>query len=376
MNMRSQSLLDQIKNALKLGSLGASVSLGNELLGGGGSDAFGKLTKQLILVWFVGLFILLLGTWFLFDTVNAFYELDNKTAAYKNLVDDVTQKEKQLDKIRGEHASILELAKFSPVTQVDLIEALSEAHRRSNMVVNKMAVGLPSNPDLISIESEGNYAALKMTLGELSGLSPSVDMKSITIAYQSAKGMLTLTTVLKFVPPPKIANPSKLSNATYMDGAGVNASYFFRKVEFSSNLASNAKSAPKQSSETNGAKSGSTGVGNNQALSPDRNPFYMPTPQNGVGGGAESSGGGRVDSSNGFNAQTTREPGVYALGCMLMPTRSKEACVFQLSDGNNVVVNLGDKIESNLRLVKINKETVTISVDKKRANFKVGERIR
>jgi hypothetical protein len=372
--MSIQIFLDRIKTALKLGSLGASMSFGNELLGAR-SDTFGKLTKQLIIVWFVGLFVLLLGTWFLFDTVNAFYDLDNKTVVHQNLVDDISLKEKQIDKIKTEHAAVLELAKYSPVSQVDLIEALSEAHRRSNMVVNKMTVGLPSNPDLISIESEGNYAALKMTLAELSSLSPSIDMKSITIAYQSAKGMLTLTTVLKFVPPPKIANTSKLSDASYMDGANSYKHPLYRKVEFSSNSSSGGKATAKQSTEVSLPKSTQTGATNNQALSSDRNPFYMPTPPSGAVGG-DAPRGVSNDMPNGFSAQTTREPGVYVLGCMQMPNRSKEACVFQLSDGNNIVVNLGDKIESNIRLVKINKDTITISVDKKRTNFKVGERIR
>ena len=373
MNMTIQDLLNKVKVALNIRTLGASVSLGNELLTGR-SHVFGKVTRHFIAVWLLGLLILMSGTWFLFDTVNAFYDLDNKTIAYKSLIEDVAQKERQLEKIKAEHATVLELAKFSPTSQTDLIESLSEAHRRSNMVVNKMTVGLPSNPDLISVESEGNYAALKMTLAELSNLSPSIDMRSVTISYQPSKGMLTLIAVLKFAAPPKVANPSSISNAAYMDGAGIYHSSFFKKVELpSGSTSSSGKSPPKQSVESGAGRLSQAGSSSSQTSSTDRNPFYMPTPQN---AGVDGSGGVKADMGNGFNGQTTRESGVYALGCMAMPTRSKEACIFQLSDGANIVVNLGDKIESNLRLVKITKEKVTIAIDKKRSTFKLGERIR
>ena len=345
----------------------AGKNLSEKLDAALGDSVMGVDKKSLMQI-AIGLIVFLLGITSIYHTLEGYLRINSLKS---DLVAQESKRQEQtaaLGKLKADYEPLIARIELAPKSQADLLQALTVVFGSSGLNVQKVGMGSGAASQLIQVDAQGDFLALRTALSQLKSLSPAIDMRSLTVTYDQSKGNLKLGMTLAYVTPPKFANSPVNQSYAYLDGADQMRHQIvgwgkIQPVQFDPKRDGNAPQ-PGTAPAAPAAKAPPKEEGL------DRNPFYMP-PTAGGGGAAPAP----VDNGMPMPGQSARGQGLYVTGCMI-PAVGRAVCVFQLLDGTTGVFHAGQVISPGIRLVRISKDQVVVANGTAQSTVKIGEQIK
>ena len=340
------------------------VALGDSVMG---------VDKKSLMQIAVGLVVFILGIASIYHTLEGYlriHSLKSELAAQESKRSELTA---GLSKLKADYEPLIARIDLAPKSQADLLQALTVVLGNSGLSVQKVGMGTGATSQLIQVDAQGDFFGLRTALSQLRSLSPAIDMRSLTVTYDQAKGNLKLGMTLAYVTPPKFASEMSTStnNYAYLDGSDRMRHQILgwgtvRPVQFDPKKDGNA---PPSTAPATPAAPAAKAPAKDEGL--DRNPFYMPP----TAGGGAGAGPVPADSGGPMPVQTARGQGLYVTGCMV-PAVGRAVCVFQLLDGTTGVFHAGQVISPGIRLVRVSKDQIVVANGTAQSTYKIGEQIK
>lgn len=333
-----------------------------------------RVDKTLLLVVGFALVLIVSGLSSMFRTIDAFRQAADLSSKVEQMETQARGLDENLASIKKANKELFALAKNTIQTQEELLKILTDSYSASGMTILKVSTGTPDKPDLIQINSEGNYRSLQILLNELRQLSHSLEVKHFNVGIDPTKDFLQISLGIRFVKTPTFA---------YMDGSHqkyAKTATHIRTVQFvpQASQVTPGTPAPPPGSAPVAQPNPSKQPPNSKDTVLERNPFYTPP---GAGGTASAPAVnqppsiGAPDLGKGMPVgSASRSDGLYLTGCVV--SAAKRACLFQLADGSSVIFSPGNSIQKDMKILAITDDGVRITTPAGVKTIKVGEQVR
>ena len=159
------------------------VALGDSVMG---------VDKKSLMQISLGLVVFILGIASIYHTLEGYLRINSlksELAAQESKRSELTA---GLSKLKADYEPLIARIDLAPKSQADLLQALTVVFGNSGLNVQKVGMGTGATSQLIQVDAQGDFFALRTALSQLRSLSPAIDMRSLTVTYDQGKGNLIL----------------------------------------------------------------------------------------------------------------------------------------------------------------------------------------